>query len=1549
MATSVTLKAVGLNYSPNQLDLPEGSLIEAKNVIIRRDSVIESRRGFKLYGDEFPEITDRAKQLFTYKNRILRHYASTLQFDDGTGTFSDFSGSIFETEDGLRIKAIEASGNFYFTTSDGIKKISASDASQLSTASGYITDAGGIKAIDFQARVKTDLGNDSDFLPQDSTVAYRILWNKKDANNLLVPGTPSQRYELYNSLLTLLLKDYNNLLGALDDINQTGSLITDGNYFSSLNLPVSSLASSLRTNLLSLTTKIDNDILYANDTGTGAPLNIDAASCSITAGVATITFSSGTATNYFIPGSKIYLSGFTPVSGTLDGAQVVGTVTATTITFTTSAGNGAITVSGSATIVSNEYRSITQPTVVDDPATDDELVSMQDYIAAIITRLQSEPVNVISSSLKTAYINELAVTKASRVILDINIPSTVTLNDFFQIYRSDISQAVGTTILSDLTPNDEMKLVYEAYPTQAQLDAKLITVEDNTPDIFRGANLYTNEATGEGILQANEVPPFAKDVNRFKNSVFFANTRTRHKKLLSLLGISNLTNGDTFVISDGNISHTYTFVSGQKEEWDIDFTGQTATALNGNYFYLNSANNNNKYYVWFEDSDNSPAADPAPVADRTGIKVVLKDADTATQIAEKTRDTIGRVVSDFLTSNSTTTLTIQNVEQGYTDDPTAETSGLSFSLVTDGKGEKAQQETAEFTTVADVAGSLAGTYFTFNTAFNHKQYYIWFKVSNTGTDPLVANKTGIQVDLATNDTASTVAQKIADSLNLNYPTGFVASNVGSTLTIKSYYFGPANNATAGTSGFTLNSVLDGALEVLLSTSISPGVAVDETAKSIVSIINKNSNDIVNGFYLSTASSTPGKFLLEAKDLSTGTFYTLGQDSLVGASFSPDISPSIGISTISAANPTVVTTSSNHGLETGDIVVISNSNSVPLVDGAYEITYISSTQFSINVNVTTSGSTGNLILGSDSQFSENEEKINRIYYSKTLQPESVPLVNYFDVGAADKAILRIFPLRDSLFVFKEDGLYRISGENPPFVLALFDSSCILVAPDSVAVANNLIYCWTTQGIQNVSENGVTTISRPIDTRVLEISSSNYTNFKTATWGVGYESDNSYLVWTVANIDDTVAQFAFRFSNLTNTWTTYEKSNTCGIVNNFDDKLYLGAGDTNYIEQERKSFSRYDYADREVVLDLTANNYFGTLMKFNSVSDVAIGDVLYQTQTITVYEYNQLLKKLDTDTGVADNNYFSTLEMLPGENIRNKIVDLANKLDSDTGVSDTDYFSSIAHKTGTITAIEISGTNAKITTSSAHGLLTGRRVSIAGSDSSPLIDDNYTVTVLNSTQFTIPVNILIEGTAGTFDTLDFDFADIKVCYNKIISKLNFDVGVNFSNYTPADVDTIFEAVIIDVNIGKRELTVNLELDFIVGDMTVFKSIESSFTYSPITMGDPVGFKHLMESTLMFNNKAFTGATLSFATDLLPQFVDVPFDGNGNGIFGMGTGKFGNNFFGGSSHSAPFRTYIPQSCQRCRYLLAKFTHKTARERYAVYGLTVTGRIGLSSRAYR
>jgi hypothetical protein len=65
----------------------------------------------------------------------------------------------------------------------------------------------------------------------------------------------------------------------------------------------------------------------------------------------------------------------------------------------------------------------------------------------------------------------------------------------------------------------------------------------------------------------------------------------------------------------------------------------------------------------------------------------------------------------------------------------------------------------------------------------------------------------------------------------------------------------------------------------------------------------------------------------------------------------------GITSITAANPTIVTTSAPHTGQTGQKVYLTGTNSTPSLDGNYVMTKLSDTTFSVPVNVTVSGNAG----------------------------------------------------------------------------------------------------------------------------------------------------------------------------------------------------------------------------------------------------------------------------------------------------------------------------------------------------------------------------------------------------------------------------------------------------------------------------------------------------------------------------------------------------------------------------------------------------------------
>lgn len=238
----------------------------------------------------------------------------------------------------------------------------------------------------------------------------------------------------------------------------------------------------------------------------------------------------------------------------------------------------------------------------------------------------------------------------------------------------------------------------------------------------------------------------------------------------------------------------------------------------------------------------------------------------------------------------------------------------------------------------------------------------------------------------------------------------------------------------------------------------------------------------------------------------------------------------------------------------------------------------------------------------SNASTNDENPNRVYFSKVQQPEAVPLLNYVEAGSRGNEILRIIPLRDSVFIIKEDGIYRIIGEDPSSLrVSLFDNTVALLSIESAVEINNQIYCYTDQGITAISDNGVQVLSRPIEDQIQQ--KEIISNFFTTSFGVSYEVDRKYIFYCKALETDSYPTEAYVYNFFTNAWTKYLNNRSCGI--SFNNVLYMGGVD-GYIYKERKALNSSDYVDDSY--SITINSIAGNVLTLASATNIAINQII-----------------------------------------------------------------------------------------------------------------------------------------------------------------------------------------------------------------------------------------------------------------------------------------------------------------------------------------------------
>jgi hypothetical protein len=546
------------------------------------------------------------------------------------------------------------------------------------------------------------------------------------------------------------------------------------------------------------------------------------------------------------------------------------------------------------------------------------------------------------------------------------------------------------------------------------------------------------------------------------------------------------------------------------------------------------------------------------------------------------------------------------------------TSGVSTLVVSDGATTNTYtfygaKEKTDITVTLPHASIIPSSFFLASSASNERRYKIWLDKTGSDPEPTAVGTIPVRVDLSGPgiSTPTQVAAKIVSDINTNASIDFVASNVGAVITIEN-----TNN------GISSNGVLEGVIDITTTFTFSTtqqGEGEDLPNKKILISAKVNLDEAIE----QTAQSIVRNINAQAGEIVTA-FYASNFGEVPGKMY--------------LQRKTLENISFYVG--TNDAAIVGNFNP-SLGTGPTLATKVVSTAETVG---------------------------NRLYWSKYQENEAVPILNFIDVGARDQEILRIISLRESLFILKGDGVFRLAGEpgdQATWDVSAFDNTSIIKAPDTAVTLGNQCYYFSNRGIDRLNESALESVSLEISDKFLPFISTN-SSLKTASFAVGYESDRALLVWTVKTKLDTVATVCYRYNIITGKWTEWEISKTCAVLNVPQDKLYLGSGVDNYVEQERKNFDRFDYADRELTINLSAGGLNDKLIKPSGFSDIAVQDVILQTQYVTIYQFNALLQKIDLDNGIPSNDYYSTLKMVAGDNLTSKMTQLVAKLNVDDPV-------------------------------------------------------------------------------------------------------------------------------------------------------------------------------------------------------------------------------------------------------------------------------------------
>lgn len=367
-----------------------------------------------------------------------------------------------------------------------------------------------------------------------------------------------------------------------------------------------------------------------------------------------------------------------------------------------------------------------------------------------------------------------------------------------------------------------------------------------------------------------------------------------------------------------------------------------------------------------------------------------------------------------------------------------------------------------------------------------------------------------------------------------------------------------NDGTAFT--FTFSTAEDqGARKFKRFTTGLSVVNIEQTAKSLQKIINRDATAPFYAHYISGEDDAPGKLLLVRRDLADTPFTVASTEPTV---FRPDLTSPI--------------------------------------------------------------------------TSSDDNKGHAAARSKFEQPEAVPALNENVFGVRNAAILGVLATREALFVFKEDGLFALTGETDGrggfrFVTTTLDPSVRLIAPNTLRLFAGEAVGFVEDGIITVGLNEPALFSRPqIEDTLFELAQ--FSNFNLAH-AAAYESDHKYLLALPSSPLDTTATQIFVFDKgSTPAWTVWDKPTSAMHVLSTDDKLYLAHAADSFVLIERKDFSANgsDFQDETIPVNVTAFDNSGA-------ASVVTATYTYTTPLERGFMFRQ---------GTSSSQIESAVELSPG---------------------------------------------------------------------------------------------------------------------------------------------------------------------------------------------------------------------------------------------------------------------------------------------------------------
>lgn len=174
----------GLYTAPNPLKAPEGALVRADNVVVRTPGLLEPRRGFS----KLPSLSGVGNilSMAVFQSQII----VTTDAGYATSYLSPAYAGTYQPPDASNpTRYAQANKSLYFTTASGVQKLDA--------VAGPVVAAGTPPVFRWDATTLNTVGNV--WLANGSSVAYRAVIGRYDANGYLMLSEPTQWFSITNT------------------------------------------------------------------------------------------------------------------------------------------------------------------------------------------------------------------------------------------------------------------------------------------------------------------------------------------------------------------------------------------------------------------------------------------------------------------------------------------------------------------------------------------------------------------------------------------------------------------------------------------------------------------------------------------------------------------------------------------------------------------------------------------------------------------------------------------------------------------------------------------------------------------------------------------------------------------------------------------------------------------------------------------------------------------------------------------------------------------------------------------------------------------------------------------------------------------------------------------------------------------------------------------------------------------------------------------------------------------------------------------------------